>query len=67
MAGLRFINVYWLFAYGVIGVEMVVLTLRLAFGARLGAWNGPIAGVLFAGRSSREGWGSFSCRSASSG
>ncbi len=49
MPGLRFINVYWLFAYGVIGVEMVVLALRLASGTRLGVWNGPVAGVLFAG------------------
>ncbi len=49
MPGLRFINVFWIFGYGFIGLEMVVLVLRLAFGARLGAWNGPVAGVLFAG------------------
>jgi hypothetical protein len=49
LPGLRFINVFWLFGYGVIGLEMMALALRLAFGTRLGAWNGPVAGVLFAG------------------
>jgi hypothetical protein len=47
--GLRFINVFWLFTYCVAGLEMLVLALWLAFGTRLGAWNGPIAGGLFAG------------------
>ncbi len=46
---LRFINVFWLFGYGVIGLEMLVLALSLAVGTRLGAWNGLISGVLFAG------------------
>jgi hypothetical protein len=49
MPGLRFINVFWLFGYGVIGLEMAVLALRLAFGTKLGSWNGPIAGVLLVG------------------
>jgi hypothetical protein len=65
MPGLRFINVSWIFGYGFIGLEMVVLALRLVFGDRLGAWNGPVAGVLFAGALFAGGWGSFSCRSAS--
>jgi hypothetical protein len=46
---LEFVNNFWLFSYSIIGLEMLVLALRLAFGARLGVWNAPIAGVLFAG------------------
>jgi hypothetical protein len=49
LPGLNFINVFWLFGYGVIGLEMLVLALWLAMGNRLGAWNGVFAGVLFAG------------------
>ena len=62
---LRWINDFWLLAYGIIGLEMLVLAVRLAIGTRLGAWNGLVAGVLFAGApSSRERWGSSCCRSA---
>jgi hypothetical protein len=46
---LEFINVFWLFGYGVIGLEMLALAVWLAIGNRLGAWNGLFAGVLFAG------------------
>jgi hypothetical protein len=49
LPGLQFINNFWVFGYGVIGMEMLILTLRLAFGTRLGSWNGPVAGALFAG------------------
>lgn len=47
--GLRFINTFWLFGYGITGLEMLILSLRLAFRSRLGAWNGPVAGMLLAG------------------
>jgi hypothetical protein len=49
LPGLQFVNVFWLFGYGIVGLEMLVLALWLTFGSRLGAWNGPVAGVLFAG------------------
>ena len=56
---LRMINELWLLGYGIIGLEMLVLALRLAYGARLGAANGPIAGVLFAGALFVGGLGLF--------
>lgn len=49
LPGLRFINIFWLFGYGLIGLEMLALALRLAFGTRLGGWNGPVSGVLLVG------------------
>jgi hypothetical protein len=49
LPGLEFINVYWLFGYGAIGLEMLALALWLTIGKRLGTWNGLFAGVLFAG------------------
>jgi hypothetical protein len=49
ISGLRFINIFWLFGHGFIGLEIAVLMLALTFGARLGVWNGPVAGALFAG------------------
>jgi hypothetical protein len=49
LPGLWLIGTFWLFGYGVIGLEMLFLALRLAFGTHLGTWNGPVAGVLFVG------------------
>lgn len=49
LPGLGFINASWIFGYGVIGLEMLVLAVWLAFGPRLGAGNAPISGALFAG------------------
>ncbi len=49
LPGLQFINVFWIFGYGIIGLEMLVLAVWLALKDRLGAWNAPIAGILFVG------------------
>lgn len=56
---LRWTNEFWLFAYGFVGLEMLVLALWLGMGARLGAWSGLVAGA-----SSRKRSGSCSCCSA---
>jgi hypothetical protein len=49
LPGLGFINAYRLFGYGVIGLEILALSVWIAFGDRLGVWCGPLSGVLFAG------------------
>ncbi|QEH34621.1 hypothetical protein OJF2_31620 [Aquisphaera giovannonii] len=49
LPGLGFINAFWIFSYGLMGLEMLLLLAWLAFGHRLGLWNGPASGALFAG------------------
>ncbi len=49
LPGLRFIDTFWLFSYGVMGQEMLALALWLAFRDRPGAWSAWLSGVLLAG------------------
>jgi hypothetical protein len=48
LPGLRFISIFWIFGYGVIGLGIATLALWLWRGARLGPWCGLVSGVLFA-------------------
>ncbi len=49
MPGLDFIDTYWHFSHGVIGLEILVLSLWLALADRLETWCGMVCGVLLAG------------------
>lgn len=49
LPGLRFIDFFWVFGYGFLGLEMGTLALWLWRGDRLGAWSGLVAGALAAG------------------
>jgi hypothetical protein len=48
LPGLRFINIFWIFGYGVIGLGIASLAIWLWRGPRLGAWCGIVAGDLLA-------------------
>jgi len=48
LPGLRFISIFWIFGYGVIGLGIATLTLWLWCGPRLGAWCGIVSGDLLA-------------------
>jgi hypothetical protein len=49
LPGLRFIDLFWIFSYGLMGLEIATLILWLWRGDRLGAWSGLVAGVLAGG------------------
>ncbi len=49
LPGLRFMGLFVLFSYGVIGLEIVVLALWLVLADRLGTWCGFLSGIFFAG------------------
>ena len=49
LPGLTFIALFPFFSYGVIGLEILVLSLWLGFADRIGAWSGLFAGILSAG------------------
>jgi hypothetical protein len=49
LPGLRFLNLFPLFSYGVVAMEMLTLAVWLKRGGRLGRWTGFVAGVLLAG------------------
>lgn len=49
LPGLQFINTYWIFSYGFIGLEILALSLWLSIGERPRIWYGALSGVLFAG------------------
>ncbi len=46
LPGLRFIDTFWIFGYGVIGLGIATLSLWLWRGTRLGVWCGVVSGVL---------------------
>jgi hypothetical protein len=49
LPGLIFFHRYRLFGYGVVALELAVLTVWLRSGDRLGRWSAALAGVLLAG------------------
>jgi hypothetical protein len=46
--GLRFISIFWIFGYGVVGLGIATLALWMWRGPRLGSWSGIVSGALFA-------------------
>jgi hypothetical protein len=46
--GLRFMSIYWIFGYGVVGLGIATLSLWLWRGSQLGSWCGIVSGVLHA-------------------
>jgi hypothetical protein len=49
LPGLRFIDIFWLFGYSLIGLEIATMALWLRRGDRLGVASGLAAGVLLVG------------------